>query len=270
MKPSSSTFDQNNREFSSIPALLLDRLDKIGQSLARKEHALALIGLGSVGLELDRLDEYSDLDFFAIVDAGYKQRFIDHLDWLSDIAPIAYHFRNTDDGYKLLFQDGVFCEFAVFEPHELSTAAFAPGRVIWKRPEAPDSIGSPAHPTLPAKRKNTEWLVGEAVTNLYVGLERHRRGEKLSAERFIQHYAVDRILELTELIETVQTGCQDPFSLERRFEQRFPGTAQNFPMFIQGYQNNKASAIAILSFLETHFDVNPAIAQAIRNLAAGA
>jgi lincosamide nucleotidyltransferase B/F len=41
---------------------LLQRLDEIGSSLERSKHALALIGLGSVGLECDRLDSYSDLD----------------------------------------------------------------------------------------------------------------------------------------------------------------------------------------------------------------
>ena len=46
---------------------LLARLDAIACSLEASGHAEALIGLGSVGLELDRLDEYSDLDFFAIV-----------------------------------------------------------------------------------------------------------------------------------------------------------------------------------------------------------
>jgi len=40
---------------------LLTRLDNIGRDLAQSDHALALLGLGSVGLELDRLDAYSDL-----------------------------------------------------------------------------------------------------------------------------------------------------------------------------------------------------------------
>ena len=65
--------------------LLLARLDEIGRSLARTGHALALLGLGSVGCELERLDNYSDLDFFAIVQPGYKQKFIAQLDWLSAI-----------------------------------------------------------------------------------------------------------------------------------------------------------------------------------------
>jgi lincosamide nucleotidyltransferase B/F len=89
------------------PDALLARLDAIGQSLKQSGHALALIGLGSVGVEVERLDAYSDLDFFAIVENGYKSHYLDSLDWLSSLSPIAYHFRNTPDGHKLLFEDGI-------------------------------------------------------------------------------------------------------------------------------------------------------------------
>src|SRR5436190_636792 len=95
--------------------LLIARLNAIGASLAQSRGALALIGLGSVGTELERLDDYSDLDFFVIVEPGRKPDFIQNLDWLSRPGPIAYAFRNTAEGYKVLFEDGVFCEFAVFE-----------------------------------------------------------------------------------------------------------------------------------------------------------
>jgi hypothetical protein len=78
----------------ATPALLLSRLDEIGASLARSGKALALIGLGSVGLELDRLDRYSALDFFAIVENGHKRELLDDLSWLGGIRPIAYSFRN--------------------------------------------------------------------------------------------------------------------------------------------------------------------------------
>jgi len=46
------------------PQILLTRLDDIGRSLDSTGRALALLGLGSVGLEADRLDQFSDLDFF--------------------------------------------------------------------------------------------------------------------------------------------------------------------------------------------------------------
>jgi lincosamide nucleotidyltransferase B/F len=109
--------------------LLLSRLTQIAQSLEQSKRALALIGLGSVGLELERLDEHSDLDFFVIVEAGFKQEFLEQLDWLICLSPVAYVFQNSADGFKLLYKDGVFCEFAIFEISELASIPFAPGRI---------------------------------------------------------------------------------------------------------------------------------------------
>lgn len=244
--------------------LLLKRLDDIGTSLAQSEHALALIGLGSVGEELHRLDDYSDLDFFAIVEQGHKQRYIGDLAWLSKLCPIAYCFPNTIDGFKLLFEDGIFCEFAVFELDELQEIPFAPGRIIWKRSDAPASVHLPMKENIPTKKRNLEWLVGEVLTNIYVGMARDKRGEKLSAMRFIQSYAVDRLLELVEVVEPVQTATRDLFANERRFEQRYPDTAKELTLWAQGYDKNCESALAILSFLEKHFEINTAMADAIR------
>jgi hypothetical protein len=244
---------------------LLKRLDEIGHSLEGSGHALALLGLGSVGLELDRIDAYSDLDFFAIVEAGYKAAYIDSLQWLSDIHPIAYSFRNTVDGYKLLFADGIFCEFAVFELDELKNIPFAPGRVIWKRADIAETIGQPIFSTPAHPPRSQDWLLGEALTNLYVGLQRDQRGEKLSAMRFIQNYAVDRVLELADYIEAQNETHRDPFVNERRIEQRYPNLVQQLRTWNQGYDGNRASALAILDYLETHFLVNPEMAKAIRN-----
>lgn len=248
------------------PQSLVKRLDEIGGSLAQSGGALALIGLGSVGEELHRLDEYSDLDFFAIVETGYKRHYIENLEWLSRLAPIAYHFLNSPDGYKLLFSDGIFCEFAVFEPQELAEIPFAPGRTVWKRDDAPENLHRPAKELIPAAGRGVEFLVGEAITNLYVGMGRDKRGEKLSAMRFIQGYAVDRLLELSEHIEPAQDVTRDIFANERRFEARHPSIARELPSWMQGYTRNRESALAILSFLERHFKVNEAMADAIREL----
>lgn len=244
---------------------LLHRLDAIGRSLAESGHGLALLGLGSVGLERERLDEYSDLDFFAIVERGYKQPYIQDLSWLSRICPVVYAFANTVDGYKLLFDDGIFAEFAVFEPDELPHIAFSEGQVVWQREGFDTSILKPS-PRQKAQPHETTWLVGEALTNVYVGLSRYRRGEKLSAQRFIQHYAVDRLLELASNVEAEQAGYQDEFSPERRFEQRFPDIAIYLPDFVQGYDRSPQSAKAILRFMEQHFEVNAAIKAEIERL----
>lgn len=51
------------------------------------------------------------------MEPGHKRNYRENLGWLSDLCPITFHFPNSKDGYKLLFADGIFCEFAVFEPH---------------------------------------------------------------------------------------------------------------------------------------------------------
>lgn len=200
------------------------------------------------------------------MEAGHKRRYIENLDWLIRIAPIAYHFLNTPDGYKLLFSDGIFCEFAVFELHELAEIPFASGRIVWKREDAPQTIHHHTKAPLRAEQRTKEFLIGEALTNLYVGMGRDQRGEKLSAMRFIQGYAVDRLLELTEHIEPEQNATRDIFANERRFEARHPSIARELPFWTQGYERNRESALAILSFLERHFEVNEAIADAVREL----
>lgn len=255
---------------TTSPHLLQQRLEEIGQSLARRSDGLALLGLGSAGAELTRLDVYSDLDFFAIVQPGSKTHYITDLTWLSEIAPVAYAFQNTADGYKLLFADGIFCEFAVFEPAELAQASFTAVRIIWQTAEFDNRLVTngerPSSPTTPSP--TNEWLVGEALTNLYVGLGRFRRGEKLSAMRFIQGYAVDRLADLASRLEAAQPSLPDPFAPERRIEQRLPQFSQRLPDFLPGYENSPAAARAILSFLTQHFPVNPAIAAEILGLCA--
>ena len=60
-------------------AALLSRLDAIAASLARRQGTLALIGLGSVGTDMARLDRYSDLDFFVIAERDYVELFVGSL-----------------------------------------------------------------------------------------------------------------------------------------------------------------------------------------------
>jgi len=60
--------------------------------------------------------------------------------------------------------------------------------------------------------------VGEALTNLYVGLSRERRGEQLSTTRFIQGYAVDYVLGLAKRDAASADADADAFIVERRYE----------------------------------------------------
>ncbi len=245
---------------------LLARLDAIGAALDATGEALALLALGSVGVETDRIDAYSDLDFFAIVKPNQKPRFMENLDWwmATGVSPIAYSFPNTEDGHKVLYEDGIFAEFAIFEPRELSAIPFTPGRIIWKADEFDAALVTPR--VRSGSKYALNWVLGEALTNLYVGMGRERRGETLAALRLIQHHAVNQVMRLAPYIEPDHPDQRDPFADERRFEQRFPAIADKLPSFMQGYDKNAESARAILAFLGEHFEINPAIKARILEL----
>lgn len=253
---------------SVTPRVLQDRLASLARELSGRDDALALLALGSVGTETDRLDAWSDLDFFVLVSDGAKGRYIGNLDWLAAAHPVVWHFQNTVDGHKALMADGVFCEFAVFEIHELSRIPYAPGRFVWRRKEVDESLAHAQCP-LPAKQ-GAAWLIGEALSNLIVGLQRHARGERLAAMRMIQVHALDRVLQFLELLQPGShdaSAARDPFNVERRIEMRSPEVAPVLPLWAGGYERTAPAALALLAALEAHDVVPREISEHIRMLA---
>jgi lincosamide nucleotidyltransferase len=247
---------------------LLRRLDGIGYSLQQCEGALALLGLGSVGTERDRIDEFSDLDFFVIVAQGYKQRFIDRLDWLEKVHPLGFSFKNSAMGYKILFDDGIYGEYAVFELDELNDARYTGGEIVWRHPSftTDDIVAGKA--TIPSVRSHsTDHVLGEAITNLYVGLGRYLRGEKLSAYRFVQCYPIDGLLSIMHLLEQEVNYFPDPFGNERRIERRFPSFANRLGDLVQGYHRTPQSALSLLAYIESIIPVSPRMSKEIKMLA---
>lgn len=255
---------------SITPRVLQERLAALAQELSTRDDALALLALGSAGTETERLDSWSDLDFFVIVRDGAKSRYLENLDWLAAAHPLAWHFQNTADGHKGLMADGVFCEFAVFETHELSRISYAPGRFIWRRGEVDETLAC-AKQSLP-ERHDSAWLVGEALSNLLIGLRRHARGEKLAAMRLIQVHALDRVLEFMELQHSDAKdkniySARDPFSIDRRIEARNSHAAMVLPIWAPGYEHSVSAALALLTALESHNAVPVFVAAHIRQLA---
>jgi hypothetical protein len=249
----------------SFPQRLLKRLDRLGEVLARRGDSLALIGLGSVGWDLDRLDEHSDMDFFVVVDDGAKQRYLHSIDWLEELAPVDFSFPNSVDGRKVLFADGLFAEYAVFTLDELRAGSHPRGRVVWRRDDAPDGLERAGKPRTPSPYDYPEYQINEAVTNLYVGLQRDARGERLSAMRLIQVHAIDRLLTFLEL--TRGAARQDEFVVERGAETRFRPDVLPLAALVPGYERNSEAALAILEWLESRADVDGTLAAEIRRLA---
>lgn len=192
------------------PDRLLAGLDAIAATVSKHPKALALLALGSCGVDTQRLDAFSDLDFFVIVEESAKQDFIANLDWLTCGKPLVFAHRNTVDGWKTLDEDGVLCEFAVFCLAELALIPFAQGRVVWARDDFDKSALIPTRSMDPI---DVVWTSNEALTNILVGLKRYLRGEEQAAARAI---VVDGA-ELT--CRVMMLGQQsDPYNPWRRME----------------------------------------------------
>jgi hypothetical protein len=111
------------------------------------------------------------------------------------------------------------------------------------------------------------WARDELLSCLYVGLSRFRRGEKLSAFRFVQGHCLDRLLELIERSTPAATGFTDPYDRLRRFEVRFPGAAKLLPSLLGGYEATPRAARAFVEWLSFTGPVNEALRAQVLALA---
>jgi hypothetical protein len=232
---------------------VLKRMQELASHVSEIKEVRCLLGLGSIANH-NRLDEYSDIDFFLIVENGHKHRFMDKLDWL-EVKPLVYTFQNTKDGYKAMYDDGIFAEFAVFDEEEMKTARFTGGKVFYHKDDFDLEL---IKPKFEPKQKEVDitFNVNEAMTNLYIGLLRGLRGEKSSAMSFIQSYAYGLSIELFPKVFEETKLEVDPYVFERRIESRFPKQKELLASMRQGIKHNHASAKIILDFLNQHFEVN--------------
>ncbi len=236
---------------------LFKRLDELAAALAKREHTLAFMALGSVGLEQERADEFSDLDFFVIVEDAYKQKYIEDLSWLSGVCPLSYTFKNTIDGFKVLFEDGIYGEFAVFGETDMPDVTQPNGRLIWKKESYQYADLTKMKGKIPQiKSSDPDFAINEALTNLYVGLQRTLRGERLSGYIYIESYALNRILSIVHHYEKENPILEDVFGVERRFEKHYPEFSRKLPKMLSGYQNIGLSAQSMLNYLESIYPIN--------------
>lgn len=232
-------------------------LGEIASAAETAAHTIALVGAGSAGLAMDRMDAYSDLDFFLIIEDGYSSSFINDNSWFGKSLPIDFEFRDTEHGNKVLLHNGVFLEFAIFTLDELARYGIPGLRTIWSKP----GFTLPEIPFPQAQERDISYYVNQALSNLYIGALRMYRGERLAAMTLIERDALTNLLLAYR--KKYDLPVEDPFNVTRRAEL----TLQvDFGDLLHGYCHLERSLEAILAFAENHFDVNANIASVIRNL----
>jgi lincosamide nucleotidyltransferase B/F len=242
---------------------LLTRLETLTEVLRQDPDCLGLLALGSAS-DVSRMDAYSDLDFFVIVKPGTVHRFLEDDTWLSACAPLAYRFRNTPDGHKALWDDGIYAEYAVFEVATLATIPYTKGRWCFQREGflLPDQPQRP----LPDPRQDPVFAYNEALTNLLVGMMRYRRGERLAGARLIHVHAIDRLLATLEDPTLPLSASVDPFSLDRRIEFRHPEIIPLLQDVMGDLDHLPQATLALLAYLEVRMDIPKAMHQRIIDL----
>ncbi|GIE89861.1 hypothetical protein [Actinoplanes regularis] len=244
---------------------MLQRLDDLAAHLATRDDTIAVLGLGSAGAQRGRLDDHSDLDFFVVVEEGAVSRYTTRTDWLTVPCPVVWSFAHERHGRKALYADGVFVEYAVFTVPELRRVPFRGARVVWRRADAPPGLTESDAPVPRPPFDTVEFHLNEALANLYVGLHRELRGEHLSAARFIQGHAVDRVVALLRLGEG-EPPYRDVFDASRRVERTYSPRVLPLERMVPGYRGNAAAARVVLDWLSARYPIPAPIGAAIEDL----
>ncbi len=190
------------------------------ENLEKDERVLGLVGLGSMA-DKSRRDAYSDHDFYVITESGTQEDFRQNLEWLPNTERIAFSFRETAHGLKVMYEDGHLLEFAIFDLDELRDSKSAVFEVLIDRADIASIMPHTLLTEAPSRDFHKELL--HALSLLQVGAGRYSRGEHLSGHIFIKSYALMHLLPiLIEYVETDNPEKLDPLDAFRRFSFAYP------------------------------------------------
>ena len=209
----------------------------------------ALVWAGS-SADVARADEWSDLDFFVVTREGAQEQLRRDLSWLPFSAGIALAARETAHGLKVLFDDGLVLEFAVFDRHELSQSVINHHAVAFGDVhEAVQRI----HRSAPAPSiSSPHEHLALAYTLLVIAVGRARRGEHLVAGLGVRSYAVSHLLQAAHgLLPNEQPEARDGLDVWRRAELQFPELAA--AVREAAAKDVEPAAWALCDLMERHF-----------------
>jgi hypothetical protein len=201
-----------------------DYTRSLAESVGRHEDVEGLVLLGSTAA-VDRVDEWSDHDFYLVVREGRQEHFRNDLSWLPRVDEVLFAVRETEHGLKVVYRDGAVLEFAVASGPEISTFGGSPWVVVLDRADV--TARMEASPPPPAVQEPDDLREFRLFLSLVlIGVGRARRGEELAGGELVRTYATERLLKvlrhrLQPQPETPES-TPDPFNVFRRFEAAWP------------------------------------------------
>jgi len=186
-----------------------------------------VVGLVAVGSMADRdyaPDAWSDHDFFLISRPGVQEELRQDLRWLPAHERIAFSFRETEHGLKVLYDDGHLLEFAVFDVEEIALAGVNRYRTLLDRGGVEEACARVRDQ--PRPEHDDDHLFGMVLTAALVAIGRGLRGEVLSAA-FLVTWGLTYLTRLiTRVIPAENASILDNFDSLRRFERAYPALGE--------------------------------------------
>lgn len=244
--------------------LLHKRLEQVVSAYSQLPQAIALFR--PLSNETFSRDSDEGIILQGVVKKGSKYALLDNLSWLSTVQHIAFAYPRSKDGYRVLFSDGVFCDFSLHEKKELLDTMPDDKTLLWSESGFNKGLAVPEmRSDIDTEQPN--WLLGEMLTNMIIGLRRFAQGEKLSAYECIQQNALSKLISLILLWHPESQGKMPTQDQSRFIEQHFPDLKPYLGEFGAGYEHSPDSALAMLDYIERYLPVNHFMKDQILNMA---
>ncbi|PJJ72797.1 hypothetical protein CLV46_2373 [Diaminobutyricimonas aerilata] len=199
--------------------------DALVASVASRADVLGLVLLGS-GAEPHRIDEWSDHDFYLVVDDGAAEDYRLDLSWLPDAERIVLAPRETEHGLKVVYDDGHVLEFAVATLGEVAGFGTNHWRVVLDRGEVEPVIRAAAARSALLPEPDPARDIRLFLAQLLIGTGRARRGELLTAGESVRGHALKALLAVwRSRVDAEHPEHLDRLDVHRRFERVYPAAA---------------------------------------------
>lgn len=198
-------------------------LDELTATLEADPLVLGLIALGSTADAASR-DRWSDHDFWLIAEAGSQSRYLESVSWLPRAGDILIAVRHGASYRTVLYADRHKAEYAVFDPEEAVRGKIERYRVLIDRGEVgrlAESIRLRTREERASALAKPDKLENLCIL-LWTACERAERGERLSAQRYIQ-FSIDLLLDLLVAHDGLnRPRVADELDTRRRLERTAP------------------------------------------------
>lgn len=191
------------------------------QNIQADPRVIGLVALGSMAEQNRTPDDWSDHDFFLIVQSGTQELFRQDISWLPYADRIIMSIRETEHGLKVMYDIPHLIEFAVFDANELHGAKANDYHILLNRGDV-DGIMTQISVPKPKPDYHPQRDLLMVLSLLYVGAGRYARGEKLSAHVFIKHHLIHHLIPLLIYANPTDITKLDNLDPFRRFELVYP------------------------------------------------